>query len=63
MRLSSMGLLALLAALAAGLSGCVETEVSSVNPEFAGSMKLTPGLFTTPTPLGELPGSRVREGE
>ena len=63
MHLSSMGLLVLLVALAAGLSGCVETEASSVNPEFAGSMKLTPGLFPSPAPLGDLPGSRVREGE
>lgn len=63
MRLLSMCLPLLLASLGLALSGCVETEVSSVNPEFAGSMKLTPGLFTSPTPLGELPGSRVREGE
>jgi hypothetical protein len=34
-----------------------------VNPDFAGSMKLEPGVFPAPTPLGELPGSRVREGD
>lgn len=46
-----------------GLSGCLETEGSSFNPDFAGSMKASNGLFPPPKPLGELPGSRVREGD
>jgi len=45
------------------LTGCVPTVGGSVNPDFAGSMKLEPGVFPAPTPLGELPGSRVREGD
>jgi hypothetical protein len=50
-------------ALAAfGLQGCVPTTGGSINPDFAGSMKSPPGLFEPPKPLGELPGSRVREG-
>ncbi len=45
------------------LTGCVPTEASSVNPNCAGSMKLEPVLFTSPQPLSETPGSRVREGD
>jgi hypothetical protein len=52
------------------LSGCMpfkgalhDEAASSVNPNFAGSMKLEPGLFTSPQPLSETPGSRVREGD
>jgi hypothetical protein len=51
----------LFATALAVLTGCAFTEPSSMNPDFAGSMKLTPGLFTSPQPLSELPGSRVRE--
>ncbi len=54
----------------ATLSGCMpfkgalhDEAASSVNPNFAGSMKLEPGLFTSPQPLSETPGSRVREGD
>lgn len=46
-----------------GLSGCVPTEGSALNPDFAGSLKASDGLFPPPKPLGDLPGSRVREGD
>jgi hypothetical protein len=46
-----------------GLAGCVPVEVDSMNPNFAGSMKLPAGAMGPSKPLGELPGSRVREGE
>jgi len=61
MRLTFARMFAL--ALLVALSGCVPVEVGTVNPDFAGSMKLEPGIFPTPTPLGDLPGSRVREGD
>lgn len=54
----------LLAALSwAALSGCVPTEGSALNRDFAGSLKASNGLFPPPKPLEELPGSRVREGD
>jgi hypothetical protein len=64
MAIGRIFLLGLLTALVAvGLSGCLLTEGSSYNPEFAGSMKASNGLFPPPKPLGEMPGSRVREGD
>ena len=61
MRLTLSCLFAL--AILVVLTGCVPTGGGSVNPNFAGSMKLEPGIFPPPPPLGDLPGSRVREGD
>jgi hypothetical protein len=61
MRLTLSCLFAL--AILVALTGCVPTGGGSLNPNFAGSMKLEPGVFPPPPPLGDLPVSRVREGD
>ncbi len=61
LRFALLGLLGALAVL--GLTGCLLTEAESFNPDFAGSMKVPPGVFTPSKPLGDMPGSRVREGD
>ena len=71
MRVAIFRLSVLAGLLAVALSGCAHThgphdefqDATSLNPEFAGSLKGRPGLFPPPPRLSELPGSRVREGE